>query len=222
LNDPDGPSDRAYLTATVAAAPRRHADPPVPPGSANQSKVWPVPPFERVESQGDAIRLADMEEHQLGLARAIIIVWVSGIVASALISTFLSPVAWAMLLGSGNHVDRQWGSAAVAIAIASLLGAIGVTVGVSLCGFELGYASAAVALTLGGILAEAVMRFLVARTTRTADGFTLPAIGPMLWPLQLLLGTLLPAFIVNALASKRRSNHEVPPQLPYPRQSPLD
>jgi hypothetical protein len=162
-----------------------------------------------------------MEEHELGLARAMIIVWVSGIAASALISTFLSPIAWAMLLSSGNQVGRQWGSVAVAIAIGSLVAAIGVTVGVSLCGFELGYASAAVALAVGAILAEAVMRFLVAWTTRRAGGFTLPA-GPMLWPLQLLLGTLLPAFIVNGLASKRRSNHEVPPQVPYPGQSPLD
>jgi hypothetical protein len=89
---------------------------------------------------------------------------------------------------------------------------------VSLCGFRLGYASAAIALAVGGILAEAVMYFVFARTARTANGFTLPAIGPMLWPLQLLLGTLLPAFIVNALASNRHTRSapdELPPELDY-------
>jgi len=76
-----------------------------------------------------------VEEHQLGLARAIIIVWVSGAVASALLSTFRSPVAWAMILGSANHVDRQWGTVALVVGLGALLGAFGVTVGVSLCGF---------------------------------------------------------------------------------------
>jgi hypothetical protein len=165
-----------------------------------------------------------MEEHQLGLARAIIIVWVSGAVASALLSTFLSPVAWAMLLGSASHVDRQWGSVALAVGLGALLGAIGVTVGVSLLGFRLSYASAAVALAVGGILAEAVMRFFVARTTRAADGFQLPVLGPLIWPLHLLLNTLLPAFIVNELASKRRSSSaspDLPPELTHPERSPL-
>jgi hypothetical protein len=165
-----------------------------------------------------------MDDDQLGLARAIIIVWVSGAVASALLSIFLSPVAWAMILGSANQVDRQWGSVALIVGLGALLGTIGVTVGVSIFGFRLSYASAFVALVIGGILAEAVMRFLVARTTRTADGIPLPAFAPLVWPLHLLLSTLLPAFIVNELASRRRSHPampEVPPELPYPEQSPL-
>jgi hypothetical protein len=165
-----------------------------------------------------------VDDHQLGLARAIIIVWVSGAVASALLSTFVSPVAWAMILGSANHVDREWGSVALIVGLGALLGAIGVTVGVSIFGFRLSYGSAFVALLVGGILAEAVMRFLVARTTRTADGIPLPALAPLVWPLHLLLNTLLPAFVVNELASKRRSrpaSPEVPPELPYPGQSPL-
>lgn len=165
-----------------------------------------------------------MEEHQLGLARAIIIVWVSGAVATALLSTFLSPVAWAMILGSASHVDGQWGSVALIVGLGAVLGAIGVTVGVSLFGFRLSYGSAFVALVIGGILAEAVMRFLVARTTRTADGIPLPAFAPLVWPLHLLLNTLLPAFIVNELASSRRSHPampEVPPELRYPERSPL-
>jgi hypothetical protein len=129
-----------------------------------------------------------------------------------------------MILGSANQVDRQWGSVALIVGLGALLGAIGVTVGVSIFGFRLSYASAFVALVIGGILAEAVMRFLVARTTRTADGIPLPAFAPLVWPLHLLLSTLLPAFIVNELASRRRSHPampEVPPELPYPEQSPL-
>lgn len=165
-----------------------------------------------------------MEEHELGLARAIIIVWVSGAVASALLSTFLSPVAWAMLLGSASHVDRQWGSVALAVGLGALLGAIGVTIGVSLFGFRLSYASAAVALAIGGILADAIMRFVVARTTRSADGFQLPVLAPLIWPLHLMLNTLLPAFIVNEVASKRGSSSaspDLPPELTYPERSPL-
>jgi hypothetical protein len=62
------------------------------------------------------------------------------------------------------------------------------------------------------------------RTTRTADGFQLPVLSPLLWPLQLLLNTLQPAFIVNELASKRRSSSaslDLPPELTYPERSPL-
>jgi hypothetical protein len=162
-------------------------------------------------------------ERDLGVVRAIIIVWVSGAVATALLSIFVSPAAWAMLAGSAGHIDRQWGVVALIIGVNALLGAIGVTIGVKLCGFRLSYPEAVLALAVGGIAAEALTRFLLTRTTRTADGLVLPGLTPFVFSLRLLLNILLPAYIVSAVATRRRDEPapvEIPPYIPPPGRSP--
>jgi hypothetical protein len=78
------------------------------------------------------------------------------------------------------------------------------------------------ALAVGGIATVAVMRFLVMRATSTPSGVPLPVFTPVYWPLSVLLGTLLPAFIVNALASRRSypTSADAPPEPPLAGRSP--
>src|SRR5512132_2577375 len=77
-------------------------------------------------------------ESQLGLFRAAIIVWVSGVVASALLGILVSPVAWALVAGSARHIDQRWGLTAILVLVNALIAGAGVTFGVGIFGFRLG------------------------------------------------------------------------------------
>jgi hypothetical protein len=156
-------------------------------------------------------------EQELGFLRAVLIVWVSGAVVSALLGILVSPIAWAMIYGSGRQIDARWGSVLVVVGINALLGAIGVTIGVGAFGYRLSYPSAVLALALGGIAAVVVTRFFVMRATSTPSGALVPVFTPVYWPLSVLLGTLLPALIVNTLASRR----SYPPLADAPAEPPL-
>jgi hypothetical protein len=160
-------------------------------------------------------------ERELGLARAAIVVWVSSALASIILGMFVSPVAWAMIAGSGRHIDARWGSVLLVVGINALLGAIGVTLGVGLFGYRLGYPSAFVALAVGGIVQVGFTRFLVAHSTGTPDALALPAIAPLLWRVSLLLTILLPAVIVNGLAAQSYPPAaDAPPEPPFTGRSP--
>jgi hypothetical protein len=150
-------------------------------------------------------------EPKLGLMRTAVIVWASGVLASSLLAIFISPVAWALIAGSARHIDQQWGLAATLVVANALLAGVGVTFGARLFGFRLSYASAVVALAFGGVLATGITRFLFARTATDPTGIAIPALGPALMPLRVLLGILLPAYIINAIAS-RGSADPVPPE----------
>jgi len=127
-----------------------------------------------------------------------------------------------MIAGSGRHIDARWGSVLLVVGINALLGAVGVTVGVGLFNYRLDYPSAFVALAAGGIVYAAFTRFLVAHSTGTPDALALPAIAPLLWPVSLLLTILLPAVIVNGLASRRSypPSADAPPEPPFTARSP--
>jgi hypothetical protein len=186
-----------------------------------RSKVWPIPTLCPARGPAGALKLVAMEQ-ELGFIRAVIIVWVSGAVVSVLLGMLVSPIAWAMIAGSGRQIDARWGSVLVVVGINALLGAIGVTVGVGLFGYRLSYPSAVFALAVGGIAAVAVTRFLFMRATSTPSGVSLPVFTPVYWPLSVLLGTLLPAFIVNTLASRRSypTSRNAPPEPPLSGRSP--
>src|SRR6476620_3955584 len=191
------------------------------PRRMGRSKVWPIPTLCPARGPAGALKLVEMEQ-ELGFIRAVIIVWVSGAVVSVLIGMLVSPIAWAMIAGSGRQIDARWGSVLVVVGINALLGAIGVTVGVGLFGYRLSYPSAVFALAVGAIAAVAVTRFLFMRSTSTPSGVPLPVFTPVYWPLSVLLGTLLPAFIVNTLASRRSypTSRDAPPEPPLSGRSP--
>ena len=140
-------------------------------------------------------------EPKLGLMRTVIIVWASGALASSLLAIFISPVAWVLIAGSAQHLDHRWGLTATLVVANALLAGVGVAFGARLFGFRLSYGSAVFALAVGGVLAAGVASFLFARTATDPTGIALPALGPALWPLRVLLGILLPAYIINAIAS---------------------
>lgn len=162
-------------------------------------------------------------ETELGVFRAALIVWVSGAFVSAALGAFVSSLAWTLLSGSRVNGDHRWGLFAAIVAAHALLGAVGVTFGVGFFGFRISYASAVFALLLGGAIGMVITYFVVKAQTHTQTGdpraIAIPAFGLATWPLQLLVGTLLPAFLVNAAASPSASLSappEVPPYPPYP------
>jgi hypothetical protein len=172
------------------------------------------PPAHRSDASG--------VETQLGVFRAALILWVSGAFVTAVLGAFASPVAWSLLSGSGRG-EHRWGLLAAILAAHALLGAVGVTFGVGFFGFRISYASAVFALLLGGAVGMVITSFLVEAQTQTQSSdpraIAIPALGLATWPLQLLVGTLLPAFLVNAAASpsaSRAATPEVPPYPPYP------
>ena len=155
---------------------------------------------------------------QLGLVRAIVILWVSGAVASVLVGMFVSPVGWSVLGGSNRFADA--GVIVAVVALQALVGAVGVTIGVEFCGFRISYASAVVAVLVGGVLGMAFTVFFaeVQPHAPTTDprAELIPALGALTWPLQLVVGTLLPAFLVNA-AARPPASCSAPPEIPpYP------
>ncbi len=160
-------------------------------------------------------------ETQLGVLRAVLILWVSGAVASAVLGAFASPVAWAFLSASHSAEHAHWGLLGTLVAAHALLGAVGVTVGVGFVGFRISYGSAVFALLVGGALGMMIATFLLESQVHAQSGdaqaLAIPALGLALWPLELLVGTLLPACLVNAAASPAVASSTGPPEVPlYP------
>jgi hypothetical protein len=152
---------------------------------------------------------------RLGLVRTIVILWISGAVVQALLTSVVLPhrIAWTILGGSlrRGEVDR-W-EAVVFVAVTALLGAAGVCVGVRIVGFRVGYGVAAFALALGTTLTTALALATLTSTRGDATGIAAPAFGVLLFPLQLLLGLVLPAYLVDTGASP--SARPVSPEPPY-------
>jgi len=161
-------------------------------------------------------------EKELGVLRAVVILWVSGTVTSFVLGAFATPIAYSLSGVSGGYVEHRWGIVAAIVVADALIGAVGVTVGVGFFGFRISYEAAFFALLVGGALTMAFTIFFVQAQlhTNTSDprSIAIPALGLATWPLQLLVGTLLPAFLVNSAARPsvaRSAPPEIPPPPPY-------
>jgi len=152
-------------------------------------------------------------EQHLGLLRAIVIVWIGGAVTSALVGALLyRPLMVSILVGSQGHPHHlPLINAAAFLVTRGLLGAIAVTVGVQLVGFRVGYLTSAFALTLGGAISLAITFATISATTGDATHIAGPALGVAVWPLQLLLGLVLPAHLIDVNSSSGLA----PPPRPY-------
>jgi hypothetical protein len=139
---------------------------------------------------------------RLGLMRAALIVWASGTVASAVLALLVSPTGWAFIAGSTRHIDERWGYAATFVLLDALLAAVGVTIAVWLLGFRLSYATAVLVLAVGEGFALVVTQVLFTQATTDPTGIGVPALTTGLWPLRALLGMLVPAYLINAIASR--------------------
>jgi hypothetical protein len=149
-------------------------------------------------------------ESRLGLLRAAIIVWVSGLVAGAFLSLFFSQMAWALLARSTRHFDHRWGLTAALVIADELVTGACVTFGVGLVGFRVSHSSAVVAVGFSGFLTAGFSTLLYSGTPADPTGIALPALGLGFWPVGILLGLVLPAYLIDAVASSQ-SPAPVPP-----------
>src|SRR5947207_2471118 len=84
---------------------------------------------------GDALGV----EKELGVLRAVVILWVSGTVTSFVLGAFATPIAYSLSGVSGGYVEHRWGIVAAIVVADALIGAIGVTIGVGFVGFRISY-----------------------------------------------------------------------------------
>jgi hypothetical protein len=156
-----------------------------------------------------------MEEKRLGLLEAAIAVWVSSTFARLLVhSVAAGPAASSVLSSFPDASGDGWLTMAILLAPEILLSAVGVVVGVGIVGFRVGYASAVGALAFGATLSMSIS-YVTWSSTQSGDatGIASPALGVATWPLGILLGTLLPAFLIGAAASRPVAT--APPEPPY-------
>ena len=80
-------------------------------------------------------------------------------------------------------------------------------------GFDVSYGLAAFALGLGTLLTTAMTFATISTAANDPTAVAAPAFGVLFFPLGLVLGTLLPAFLIDA--STMRQSAPIPPGRPY-------
>ena len=160
-----------------------------------------------------------MAQQRLGLTRAVIIVWIS----SAVVGALLTSLFFQSRIGSTIVTGTPWGrhplTTLVAFAVVrALVEAVAVCAGVRIVGFRVSYVVASVALLVPTALITAVAWALAGEATGDSTGIALSAYGVLLLPLQIVVGTFAPAFVIAAAPSAGASSAApYPPQYPPPR-----
>jgi hypothetical protein len=169
-----------------------------------------------------------VENERLGLLRAAVIVFVSGLIVAVLPMLFpMGSASWWSTGGSSEPGGIAWDTVAIALAVTLILEAIAVVVGVRMCGFRVGFVFTTFALGLSTALTVALAYVTTRGTADDSSGVAGPAFGVALLPIGLLIGVLLPAFLIDGAA---RPDTEVgsvdaaypapPPYPPYPPYTP--
>ena len=175
--------------------------------------VLDIPAFRTAQPRSHA---SVVRTEKLGLVRAIVIVWVSGFVFNLVVGAFFvqTGLAFTIATGSLRHGDsRPWVAAALYIGMKALLGALVVTFAVRLMGFHVSYAVAALALAVGALLTTALTFATFSTVPNDPTGMATPGVGVLLFPLGIVLGTLLPAYLIDS--STMRESEAIPPGRPY-------
>lgn len=166
-----------------------------------------------------------MENERLGLLRAAVIVFVSGLVVGvALPMLFPTNFLWTVFGPSGG--DRfDWTGLLLWEAVTIVLQAIVVFGGVRLFAFRVSLVWAAVALAIstaiGFALALAIGYVTISTTAEDQTGIAGAAFGGLFVPLVLAIGILLPAFLIDSGSTPERgvtpaADAPYPPYPPYP------
>ena len=155
-----------------------------------------------------------MAEQKLGLLRAVVIVWVSSAVVGVLLTHvfFQSAVGSTIVLGAPT-ARHPFALLAAFEVTKAFVAAIAVCVGVRIVGFRVIYPIAAVALALPAILATAVAWAAFSKGSSDPTGIALSAYALLLVPLQILVGTFVPAYVIDAAAA--RTAGSAPPDRPH-------
>ena len=157
-----------------------------------------------------------MTQQRLGLPRAVIIVWISSAVVGALLTSLFFQSRIGSTIVTGTPAARHPLTTLAAFAVVrALVEAVAVCAGVRLVGFRLSYVVASVALLVPTILVTAVGWVLASEATGDSTGIAISAYGVLLLPLQILVGTLAPAYVIAAAPSATASS-----AAPYPLQYP--
>jgi hypothetical protein len=136
---------------------------------------------------------------KVGFLTALVIVWLSTFVVGTMLALFLLPGNVGILLGAirGDN-GRVWASAAVLVAAMAFVGGACVCFGVRLMNFEISYALAAFAMGIGELLKTALTFATISNISSDPTGIAGPGLGVLLLPLGIVVGLLLPAYLVDA------------------------
>ena len=140
---------------------------------------------------------------QLGLLRAIVIVWIGGGVMSAVVGALLYPPLFgSILVASQGHPHHLRGElVATYLATKGVFGAVAVAIGVRFVGFRVSYLTAAFAMTLGAAISLVITWATMSMFNGDTTHIAVPALGLAAWPLQLVFGLVLPAYLIDVNAS---------------------
>ena len=143
-----------------------------------------------------------MAQQRLGLTRAVVIVWISSAVVGALLTSlfFQSRIGSTILTGTPGAGHPLTTLAAFAV-VRALMEAVVVCAGARMVGFRVSYALASVALLVPTVLITAIAWALATEAAGDSTGIALSAYGVLLLPLQIVVGTFAPAFVIDAAAS---------------------
>ena len=153
----------------------------------------------------------------MGYVAALVIVWVSAVVVGSLLGFFLLPGRVAIVLSSIRGDSRPW-AAALLVAAMAFVGGACVSVGVRLTGFRIDYGLAAFAMGLGELLKIALAFVTISSTASDTTGVAAPGFGLLALPLGLVLGLLLPAYVIDAGTGRERPTGRPYEGVPFERQ----
>jgi hypothetical protein len=158
-------------------------------------------------------------QQRLGLTRAVIIVWISSAVVGALLTSLFFQSRIGATIVTGTPAARHPLTTLAAFAVVrALVAAVAVWAGVRLVGFRVSYVVASMALLVPTVLITAVGWALASEAAGDSTGIAVSAYGVLLLPLQVLVGTLAPAYMIAAAPSATASSATTyPPQYPPPR-----
>ena len=155
-----------------------------------------------------------MHTEKIGFLTAFVIVWLSTVVVGTLLAFFFLPGAVGILLGTirGDN-GRVLASGAVLVGATALAGGACVCIGVRLMNFEISYALAAFAMGIGAVLKTALAVATFGSITSDPTGFGGSGLAVLFFPLEIVVGLVLPAYLVDAGTSREPKG--IPPGRVY-------
>jgi hypothetical protein len=155
-----------------------------------------------------------MPRERLGVLRAAVIIFVTGVVVGALMTLFV-PVAWLSQFGGygPKAAAPDTGTVVTSMALVLLLHAIAVVIGVRLSGFRVGVIYTTFALGITTAITLGIVYVTMGAPSGDPTSVAAPSIGVVVLPVVLAIGLVLPALLIDGAA--RPALDHLPPELRY-------